>query len=229
MSATQLKGKTALITGATKGIGLAIARALATEDVQLGLLARSAKLLDQVAGELSERVSVLPLECDVANEAQVADAVASAARRFGAIDILVNNAGTYVDGPLEDSSIDDYERTFDVNVRGLILTTRYALPYLKARNGNVINMASTSGLIGKTNQTLYCASKFAVVGFSEALQQEVASSGVSVSYLCPGPVNTWGAEESEGLLTPESIADIVLFVLKASSDAAVRKITVYPR
>jgi len=190
-------GKTWFITGATRGLGADIAAAALKAGDRVVARGRQRAAVSDRLGPDGERL--LSLALDVADAAQAEAAVAAAVERFGAIDVLVNNAGYGHIGYFEESSAADIEAQFATNVFGLFNVTRAALPAMRAaRRGHVFNLSSTAGIRGIAAGSLYCATKFAVEGFSEALAQELAPFGIHVTIVEPGPFRT-------DFLTPGSI------------------------
>ena len=181
--------RTWLVTGAGRGLGADIVKAaLAAGHRIVATRRNSAKLAQAFAGEGD---GLLCLELDVTNEDQAAQAIATAAERFGGIDVLVNSAGFGQMGMFECSSQEDVERQMDINFFGVLKVTRAVLPVMrKQRGGRIINISSHVGVQGFMGATLYCASKFAVEGFSEGLAQEVASFGILVTLVEPGLFRT---------------------------------------
>jgi short-subunit dehydrogenase len=184
-----------IITGASDGIGAELARQLATEhgkDLQLVLAARSADKLAQVARaceSLGAQVLVHPT--DVAEEAECKRLIAATVARFGGIDTLVNNAGMSAHALLADvPSLDWYQRLMQINLWGSAWCTQAALPHLEASRGRIVAVSSLAGLVGVPGRTAYCATKFAMTGFFEALRVELAPKGVSVTIAYPGVVAT---------------------------------------
>ena len=189
--------KTWFITGATRGLGAAIAAAALAAGDRVAATGRQRAAVSDRLGPDSERL--LSLSLDVTDAAQADAAVAAAVERFGAPDVLVNNAGYGHIGYFEESSAADIEAQFATNVFGLFNVTRAALPAMRAaRRGHVLNLSSTAGIRGLEAASLYCATKFAVEGFSEALAHELAPFGVHVTIVEPGPFRT-------DFLTPESL------------------------
>jgi short-subunit dehydrogenase len=180
-------GKTVLITGASEGIGRALALQLADERPNLVLNARNAARLDDTARECAARgAQVLSVPGDVALRADCARFVARAVERFGGVDVLVNNAGVTMWARFDAvSDFSVYERLLAVNYLGAVYTTAAALPYLQASRGLVVAVASIAGLTGVPERTGYAASKHALVGFFESLRIELAASGVDVTIVAP--------------------------------------------
>ncbi|MFD1887322.1 3-ketoacyl-ACP reductase [Paenibacillus wenxiniae] len=223
----ELTNKTAIITGAGKGIGKATAEALAAEGVQLGLLARTAADLEQLAEELSNRygIKVFTATADVANSADVRAAVSSLASSLGRVDILINNAGTGAFGKMVEMDPEQWEQIIRVNLMGAYYVTHELLPGMLAQeSGDIINIASTAGERGFATGSAYCASKFALLGMTEALMQEVRKSNIRVTALTPSTVNTPMAVnaglpigEEDRMMQPEDVAQLVLAGLKLPS------------
>jgi 3-oxoacyl-[acyl-carrier protein] reductase len=212
MKSVSLKNKTAILTGASRGIGLAIAKALAREGVRLGLLSRSKPA---IGGEF--------VACDLADLDKIPGAVRQLVDRLGAVDFLINNAGIFLEKPVPEIQLADWERVLRVNVTAPFLLTREVLPQMIARKqGRIINIASTSSSQGYLHQSAYCASKHALLGFARSLAMEARPHGVHVYNLCPGGVDTGlikGTHLGERLkgqpmINPEDIAEMVVFLLR---------------
>jgi 3-oxoacyl-[acyl-carrier protein] reductase len=218
--APQLQGKTAIVTGASSGIGMACARALASEGAQLVLTARRQDRLEELAADISStgiKPTIVPGD---AREEKTAIATIEAAEALGRIDILINNVGIGNYKELVDTTSDEYDELMDTNVRSTYLFTRHAVPVmLRQREGTILMISSMAGVYGFPNQAVYCATKFAQVGFSQALDRELRPHGIKVGVICPGGVKTEFAlgrgrtvesvAESE-MLEPEDVASSVL-------------------
>jgi 3-oxoacyl-[acyl-carrier protein] reductase len=212
---TSLEGKVALVTGASRGIGAAVARALAADGVRLALASRSRDDLG-----LDNAVA---RSCDVRRPDDLEALAAEAAERFGGIDILVANAGVGAYGPFLDLPPDQLEEMIDVNVKGTLYAVRAVLPFLlESDAADIVTLASEAGRRGLPLEAVYCASKFAQVGFTRALDHELREQGVRCSNVCPGGVATDFAmdrgrtpdmPELAGMMRPEDVAEVVLFVL----------------
>ena len=207
-----LHGKTAIVTGASRGIGLAIARALAREGARLGLLSRSKP---SVGGEF--------VSCDLSDLDKITGAVQQLVDRLGTVDFLINNAGIFLEKPVPEIQLADWERSLRVNVTAPFLLTREILPQMISRKqGRIINIASTSSSQGYLHQSAYCASKHALLGFARSLAMEVKPHGIHVYNLCPGGVDTdfikgtYLGERLKGqpMISPDDIAEMVVFVLQ---------------
>ena len=189
---TSYTGKTALVTGASSGMGRLLALRFAREGARVALVARRETELQQLAAEIERgggQAVVLP--CDVAERAQVFAAAEEARRRCGAIDILVNNAGYGHHRRFLEWDLDDMERMLRVNFLGTLYWTKALLPQMvERRSGWIVMMASVAGKLGVPEESAYAASKFAQVGLAEALSYEVEDAGVHVLTVCPGAINT---------------------------------------
>jgi len=212
---TSLEGKVALVTGASRGIGAAVARLLAAEGVRLALASRSGDDLG-LDGAVAH-------PCDVRRPDDLEALAAEAVERFGGIDILVANAGVGAYGPFLDLPADQLEEMIDVNFKGTLYAVRAALPrLLKSDAADIVTLASEAGRRGLPLEAVYCASKFAQVGFTRALDHELREQGVRCSNVCPGGVATDFAmgrgrtpdmPALSGMMTPEDVAEVVLFVI----------------
>ena len=210
-----LAGKVALVTGASRGIGAAVARALDGQGVRLGLASRS--------GDDLGIVGAVAQPCDVRDPAALASIVAATVARFGRLDLLVVNAGVGAYGPFLDLPQEDLEAMIDVNVKGALYAVRAALPDLmKSDAADIVTIASEAGRRGLPYEATYCASKFAQVGLTRALDHELREHGIRCTSVCPGGVATDFAmghgrtpdmPELAGMMTPTDVAETVLFVL----------------
>jgi NAD(P)-dependent dehydrogenase (short-subunit alcohol dehydrogenase family) len=189
----KLRGTTAVITGATSGIGRETALEFARSGVNVVVAGRREERLQQLVSEIdSTGGHALGVVTDVAEQAQVEHLIESAVKRFGRIDTLVNNAGVAFAGRFDQMTLEDFRRVMDVNFWGAVYASKAAVPrMLEQRGGGVIiNVSSIFGKRGVPFQTAYCATKFALAGFSEALRTEVMSNGIDVSAIFPGAVET---------------------------------------
>jgi len=218
-----LKGKTALITGAGKGIGKALAIALAKEGVNLGLLARTTTDLEELASQLQEfDIKTAIATADVADMEAVNAAVKKLQTELGFIDILVNNAGVAYFGGFLDLEPAKFEQTIQVNLLGVYYVTRAVLPaMIEHKTGDIINISSTAGQRGAAVTSAYSASKFGLIGLSDSLMQEVRKHNIRVSTLTPSTVATElaiGLNLTDGnpdkVMQPEDLAEFIVSNLK---------------
>jgi 3-oxoacyl-[acyl-carrier protein] reductase len=212
---SDLQGRVALVTGASRGIGAAVARQLSAQGVRLGLASRS--------GDDLGLPDTVAQPTDVRDLAALEALAAATAERFGAIDIVVANAGIGAYGPFLDLDVEHVDAMIDVNLKGTIYTARATLPYLlRSANADFISVASEAGRRGLPGESVYCASKFGQVGFVRSLEHELREEGVRASSICPGGVHTdfamgTGREPGmpmlAGMMTPDDVADEVLHAL----------------
>jgi NADP-dependent 3-hydroxy acid dehydrogenase YdfG len=212
---TNLAGKVALITGASRGIGAAVARQLAAAGVRLGLASRSGDDLG-IDGAVAQ-------PCDVRDPGRLEELVGALVDRHGRLDILVANAGVGAYGPFGDLSPEHLEEMIDVNVKGTLYAVRAALPHLlRSDEADIVTLASEAGRRGLPFEAVYCASKFAQVGFTRALDHELREHGIRCTNVCPGGVATDFALEPgrgrtrdvlSGMMSADDVADVVVFVL----------------
>ena len=232
----ELKGKVAIVTGGTKGIGRAIAEALVREGVNVCISARSRNEIDQTlealcalkAGDATGIVS------DVCNYSQVKPLFELTVGQFGGLDILVNNAGIGLFQTVEEMSPEDFRSVIETNLFGVFYCCHEAIPLMKQRGGGyIINMSSLAGVNAHPKMAAYNASKFGLNGFSEALMQEVRHDNIKVSYVMPGSVDTHFGGDEPGLdqawqLQPFDIAKVVLDLLHNDSRALVSRVEIRP-
>lgn len=222
--AQSLKGKVAIITGGARGIGKAAAIALAKEGVNVGLLARTEATLKEVAAELeSMGVKAAYAAVDVSSMEQVEAAVEALKSKLGSADILLNSAGIATFGKVLEMGPEEWKQIIDTNLMGTYYVTRAVLPQLIEKNGgDIINISSTNGLNGAATSSAYSASKFAVIGFTESLAQEVRRNNIRVSALTPSTVATDMAldlslikeNNDSKFIQPEDIAEFIVDQLK---------------
>jgi NAD(P)-dependent dehydrogenase (short-subunit alcohol dehydrogenase family) len=241
MSTERLAGRTALVTGASSGIGNAIAAAFGREGANVAVadVRREPKLDD--ARSVFDRLSALNaeshfVETDVSDDDSVEAAIESTVDRFGGLDVLVNNAGIYYQNQAHEAPTEEYDEILDVNLRGVFLSSKAAIPALKrSDNGKIINLASIYGLVGGENSAAYCASKGGVANLTRQMALDYAEDEINVNALAPGIIKTaqnveW-RENNEEILEawrrdtpwprfgePDDVADAALFLASDESD-----------
>ncbi|HRI88594.1 MAG TPA: SDR family oxidoreductase [Candidatus Hydrogenedentes bacterium] len=229
-----LKGKTALITGAGRGIGRGIALAFAQQGCSIAAAARTADEVNATV-DLVKRAGggALALLADVANPQDVRAMADETLRAFGAIDILVNNAGYASFRPFTELSLEEWQQTIAVNLTGVFLCCKAVVPSMIARkSGRIINISSVAGLKPLLNQSAYCASKHGLNGFSKVLAMELREHHVAVHTICPGGVDTRLAQEAmpdrdkSDWMTPEDIAHACLYLATLSPRASTDELVV---
>ena len=184
-------GKVALITGASAGIGAALARELARDGADLVLAARREDRLRDLAREIETTGrNAIVVGCDVTRDGDLERAVAAAVERYGRLDIAIANAGFGVVGPVEELRLDDFRRQLETNVLGVLRTLYASLPELRKTRGQFVIVGSVAGHVPTPATSAYCMSKFAVRGFAESIHDELAASGVSVTLVSPGFVDS---------------------------------------
>lgn len=243
----RLDGQTAVVTGASRGIGRAIAEAYGREGAAVVCAARSLEQLREVVDGIEQRGgTAVAVACDITDDAQVDDLVQQTEQSFGAVVTLVNNAGAYMPGRFLDYELEDFRRIMEVNWLGTVRVTRAFLPgMLEREHGRIINIASTAGKYGSLFQSPYNSSKHAVVGLTRCLALETAKQGVRVNAICPGFVETdmitgdavtglagiLGIDEDDviptvlqrvpigRMLQPEEVAELAVYLASPPADA----------
>ena len=205
----KLEGRTAVVTGGGRGIGAAVAGALAEEGASVVVSARSEKEIESVAAELrGAGHTAWAVPCDVTDPVQVFALAETAGERLGRVDILVNNAGMVISAPLKSLSLEIWNQIMAVNATGVFLCTKAFLPGMVERGwGRVVNVASIAGKTGGPYISAYSASKHAVIGFTRSVAAEVATSGVTVNAVCPGYVDTPMTDGSVDRIVEKTGAD----------------------
>jgi NADP-dependent 3-hydroxy acid dehydrogenase YdfG len=232
----RLKDQVAVITGGSKGLGFAIAQALAAEGASIGILARSGKALDQAAKELrAAGADVLPLPADVTQSVEVESAMRMAVERWGRLDVLVLNAGMWKAAPITETSEADWDALLDLNLKGAFLSLKYALPWMTAqKRGTVIGIDSLGGTVGQPGQAAYAASKWGLRGLLESAALEAKPSRVRVSIIYPHQINSAGkaiepgSEARDGAIEPAEVASLVAWICTAPDHVSVGNVSIWP-
>ena len=232
----RLEGKVAVVTGASRGIGCAIAEALISEGAHTFLVSRRRQSLRKLrarwnrAGGRAEAVAA-----DITRERQVNSLLARVQKRAPRLDILINNAGVFTYKPFGKTTLDDWRRNIDTNLTGTFLCTRAALPLLKGiRGGHILNIISVAGEEAYENCSAYCASKFGALGLTRVLAEELRPFGIRVTAILPGPVRTkiirqFGLRPGKGrILEPEDVARAVVEALTQPARASLEEIVLRP-
>lgn len=236
--------KTALITGATSGIGYAIARRLAGEDFRLIITGRRKERIQDIAKELSSKTEVLPLVFDVRSLKEVEDSLGNLPEGWRDIDVLVNNAGLAAGlDPIQTGQFDDWERMIDTNVKGLLYVSRTLIPHMiERKTGHIFNLGSIAGKETYINGNVYCATKHAVDSLSKSMRMELLPYNIKVTQICPGAVETefslvrfhGDQERADNVykgFTPlkgEDIAELVSYCLHLPEHMCLNDIVVMP-
>lgn len=228
----RLEGKTALITGGGTGLGRAIAELFAREGARVGVSGRRREPLDEVA----ERIGGLSIPADVSQEEEARAMVRQAVETFGHLDILVNNAGVGRYGPFLETDPRGWQEMIETNLMGTVYATHEALQHMVSRrSGQVINIASVAGTHGIPGEALYCASKHGVVGFTEAVAQEMRPHNVRVTALAPGGINTawwdastYGGGDRQQTMAPEAVAEVVLLAATLPENTLMKNAVFFP-
>ena len=231
-----LNGKSAIVTGSTKGIGRAIAEALVREGMSVCISARREDEVEQTVAELSRlgEGGVTGAVCDVRDYEEVKALIEHTVAEFGGVDVLVNNAGIGIFGRVEDISPEDFRAVLETNLHGIFYCCHEAIPQMKNRGGGyIINISSLAGTNAHPQMAVYNASKFGLNGFSEALMQEVRHDNIKVSYIMPGSVNTkFGGDEpnpeKSWQLQPEDIARVALDLLHHDERSLPSRVEIRP-
>jgi NAD(P)-dependent dehydrogenase (short-subunit alcohol dehydrogenase family) len=232
--AIPLQDQVAVVTGASRGIGWAIARRLGRMGAHVCIAARSRKPLEEAAARLrQEGVEALVVAADVSQAEQVTELVRQASEALGEIDILVNNAGVGKFGPAHGLSEEDWDRTLDINLKSAFLCSRaVAAQMIRRRRGFIINIASLAGKNAFAGGAAYCASKWGLLGFTYCLAEDLRGYGIRVSAVCPGTVESefspHPGKDPQKMLQPDDVAHAVEMILLAAPQSFISEVVLRP-
>jgi NAD(P)-dependent dehydrogenase (short-subunit alcohol dehydrogenase family) len=229
-----LEGKVALVTGASRGIGLAIARKLGGLGAKLSVCARSADKLQNVAHELKGAgVEVIVVAADVTSGDDILSLVEETKQAFGTIDILVNNAGIGYFGPFYEANESNWDPVLDTNLKSVFLLSKeVAKGMIERRSGHIINIASLAGKNAFAGGAIYCASKWGLLGMTECMAEDLRAHGIRVSAICPGTVATdfspHAGKDTSKMLQPEDIAQVVESIVTQAPQSFISEVLLRP-
>ena len=229
-----LKGQVALVTGASRGIGLAIARRLGQMGARVSICARNAANLERAASDLrAAGIQVLALRTDLTRGPEIATLVSETQRTLGPVDILANNAGIGVFGPFHEQTETDWNAVLDTNLKSVFLTSRAVAPeMIRRKTGHIINISSLAGKSTFANGAIYCASKWGLLGLSGCMAEELRAHGIRVSAVCPGSVATefspHAGKDPSKMLQPEDVAHAVEALVTQSPGSFISEVQMRP-
>ena len=229
-----LSGQSALVTGASRGIGLAIAQRLGQMGARLAICARDARRLKDASAKLTqEGIQNLALPADVTRASDVSSLVEATLKTFGALDILVNNAGIGRFAPVHEFTEADWDALLDTNLKGVFLTSRAAIPgMISRRRGHIINIASLAGKNSFAGGSVYCASKWGLLGLTYSMAEDLRAYGIRVAAICPGSVATefspHPGKKMANILQPEDVAHAVAMVLTEAPQSFISEVLLRP-
>ena len=230
----RLAGQVAVVTGASRGIGLAIARRLGQMGARVSLCARNAANLERATSGLrAAGIQVLALRTDVTRGDEVASLVAETHRAFGPVDILVNNAGIGIFGPFQEQTEADWNAIMDTNLKSVFLVSRAVAPeMIRRKTGHIINIGSLAGKSAFANGAIYCASKWGLLGLTGCMAEELRAHGIRVSAICPGSVATefspHAGKDPARMLQPEDVAHAVAALVTQAPGSFISEVLMRP-
>ncbi len=234
MSGKELAGKVSLVTGASRGIGLALARTLGRMGSKLALCARDAARLSGAAAELERSgFPVLAVPADLTHPDEITLLVKKTEASLGSIDILINNAGIGYFAPVQDTSEANWDAVLDTNLKAVFLLCRLVVPGMMARRtGHIVNIASLAGKSAFAGGATYCASKWGLLGFTQSMAEDLRPFGIRVSAVCPGTVRTefspHSGKAAEKMLQPDDVAHAVEMILSEAPQSFISEVVLRP-
>jgi 3-oxoacyl-[acyl-carrier protein] reductase len=232
-----LEGKTALITGASRGIGFAIARKLGELGSRVSICSRDPQKLESAASELKRLgISVFAMPADVTRPADIDSFVRRTESSLGPIEIVINNAGVGYFGPSQDASVADWDEVLDTNLKSVFLMTKaVALGLIQRRAGHIINIASLAGKNAFAGGAIYCASKWGLLGFTQCVAEDLRAYGIRVSAVCPGsvatefsPQGTHAGKDASKMLQPDDVAHAVAMLVTQAPQSFISEVVMRP-
>jgi 3-oxoacyl-[acyl-carrier protein] reductase len=233
-SESALLGKVAVVTGASRGIGFAIARRLGRMGARVSICGRDQAKLDQSASSLcGEGIETLAIPADVARAEQISSLIGKTEKEFGPIDILVNNAGVGLFGPFHEFSESDWNRVIDTNLKSVFLMCRAVAPeMIRRQTGHIINISSLAGKNTFANGAIYCASKWGLMGLTGSMAEDLRKYGIRVSAICPGSVATefsgQSVKDPSKTLQPEDVAHAVAALVTQAEGSFISEVHIRP-
>jgi 3-oxoacyl-[acyl-carrier protein] reductase len=229
-----LAAKVALVTGASRGIGLAVAKSLAAMGAKIALCARDRERLDAAAADLEQGgASVVAVPADVSRTAEIGRLVERTEQFLGPIEVLVNNAGVGVFGPIQEASEANWDAVLDTNLKSVFLLSRAVAPgMISRRGGHIVNIASLAGKNAFAGGGIYCASKWGLLGLTECMAEDLRPFGIRVSAVCPGSVATdfspHSTKDPKKMLQPEDVAHVVAMILTQAPQSFISEVLLRP-
>jgi 3-oxoacyl-[acyl-carrier protein] reductase len=233
-SENPLSGKVAVVTGASRGIGFAIARRLGRMGARVSICGRDQAKLEQSASNLrGEGIETLAVQADVARGEQISSLLAKTEKEFGPIDILVNNAGIGLFGPIHEFGESDWNRVMDTNLKSVFLMCRAVAPeMIRRQTGHIINISSLAGKNTFANGAIYCASKWGLMGLTGSMAEDLRKYGIRVSAICPGSVATefsgQSVKDPSKALQPEDVAHAVAALVTQAEGSFISEVHIRP-
>lgn len=233
-SAETMKGKVALITGASRGIGFAIAQKLGRMGARLSLCARGATPLEKAAKEIQQQgASAVAFPADVTRASDITSLVKKTEQMLGPIEILVNNAGIGYFAPIQQAEVDKWDAVLDTNLKAVFLLTKAVAPgMIERRSGHIINIASLAGKNAFAGGSIYCASKWGLVGLTQCMAEDLRPFGIRVCGICPGTVATefspHAGKDPRKMLQPEDVAHAVEMILTQAPQSFISEVLLRP-